>query len=189
MNKLKSMLPVFILLGITSLVFSGGQVVEFVEEQGGFTTVPGARDINLAAMLPRYLVNYARSNTETLTETVVVVTNTGNAPVTVSVDWKFALAGVVGTSGPLILNSLEAQHFVTANLGESVEPFFVNAPRDTTSDFDGIAMVIADSAAIAVNAVLLVGNGQQPGLASNSYHDLNVIRYGFTFPVPAQKGD
>jgi hypothetical protein len=109
-------------------------------------------------------VNYARSSAGD-TETIVSLRNRGGASCSVEVEWMLGFGGTVsGISGPLTLNPGDTGEFATANSGESVSPFVINAFRNTTTDFEGSARISSTcSTALGVNAIMATGLGSSSG--------------------------
>jgi hypothetical protein len=124
-------------------------------------------------------VIYARSDIDTNTETVITVQNTGKKPCSVEVEWLFGLGpSAAGLSGPITLLPGETAEFSTANLGEAVPPYVINAFRDTTGDFEGGARVRANcqQKKLGVQASLLTSIGLGIGGTALAQQDLKVIK-------------
>ena len=125
-----------------------------------------------AAIVPKFYVGQAGSLTTTWpwgAETAINVVNDGLAARRVFVEWYYGAGGawaLAGTSGPVTINPGTMTTFATSNNGEAFQPFVTSsffAPRDTTAEFQGRAVVFADPGdtfpGLGVQAVYVSGLG------------------------------
>jgi hypothetical protein len=167
---------IFVLSITMVLGFIAPAAIAQQEEEVGESAVV----LQVATLPIAYDIVYARSESDTSTETVVSVQNTGKKPCNVEVQWLFGLGGggEAGLSGPITLLPGETAEFSTANIGEAVPPYIINAFRDTTNDFEGGARVRTNcqQKKVGVQATLVNGIGYAPGGIGLNEHDLKVIK-------------
>ncbi len=124
---------------------------------------------------------YARSIPSSV-ETVISIRNQRtDVACTVTIQWVNANDTLAGKSGPYAIPPGDTVEFTTANYGEIIAPFILDVFRDTTSGFEGKALVFAScsgdhSPKLALQATLVINIDDDR--LGHDYLPLSIVRPG-----------